>query len=159
MPWFSNNKSNCSWNRYIAEKHRRTMFHTTAVRPKRSGPSILYNTPLKTHFATMKVFYFSHFICKFLYLIYYTCSCSIFLMLLTFAIRPFSLYVIVVKLKTPLTWLRSKFCFSYQITYKKDSTRLRNRRNFVMLGNIYFFINLLHNFISLDSCIDSQGIY
>ncbi len=52
MPWFSNNKSNCSRNRYsitlhTAEKHHPTMFHTDTVRPKRSGPNILYNTTLK----------------------------------------------------------------------------------------------------------------
>ncbi len=33
---------------HTAEKHRPTMFHTVKVRPKRSGPSILYNTPLST---------------------------------------------------------------------------------------------------------------
>ncbi len=31
---------------HTAEKHRPAMFHTATVRPKRSGPSILYNTPL-----------------------------------------------------------------------------------------------------------------
>ncbi len=30
---------------HTAEKHRPTMFHTATVRPKRSGPSIRYNTP------------------------------------------------------------------------------------------------------------------
>ncbi len=28
------------------DKHRPTMFHTATVRPRRSGPRILYNTPL-----------------------------------------------------------------------------------------------------------------
>ncbi len=32
---------------HTAEKHRPTMFHTGTVRPKRSGPSILYNTHLR----------------------------------------------------------------------------------------------------------------
>ena len=31
---------------HTAEKHRPTMFHAATVRLKRSGPSILYNTPL-----------------------------------------------------------------------------------------------------------------
>ncbi len=31
---------------HTAEKHRPTMFHTATVKPTRSGPSILYNTPL-----------------------------------------------------------------------------------------------------------------
>ncbi len=31
---------------HTAEKQRPTMFHTATVRPKWSGPSILYNTPL-----------------------------------------------------------------------------------------------------------------
>ncbi len=31
---------------HTAERHRPTMFHTATVRPKRSGPIILYNTPL-----------------------------------------------------------------------------------------------------------------
>ncbi len=30
---------------HTAEKHRPTMFHTATVKPTRSGPSILYNTP------------------------------------------------------------------------------------------------------------------
>ena len=40
MLWFSNNKSN------TAEKRRPTMLQTATVRPRRSGPRILYNTPL-----------------------------------------------------------------------------------------------------------------
>ncbi len=36
MLWFSINKSNCS-----------TMLHTATVRPRISGPRILYNTPLR----------------------------------------------------------------------------------------------------------------
>ncbi len=32
---------------HTAEKHRPTMFHTAIVRPKRSGPGILYNTSLR----------------------------------------------------------------------------------------------------------------
>ena len=32
---------------HTAEKHRPTMFHTATVRPRRSGPRILYNTPLR----------------------------------------------------------------------------------------------------------------
>ena len=31
---------------HIAERHRPTMFHTATVSPRRSGPKILYNTPL-----------------------------------------------------------------------------------------------------------------
>ncbi len=31
---------------HTAEKHCPTMFHTATVRPRRSGPRILYNTPL-----------------------------------------------------------------------------------------------------------------
>ncbi len=31
---------------HTAEKHRPTMFHKATVKPTRSGPSILYNTPL-----------------------------------------------------------------------------------------------------------------
>ena len=31
---------------HTAEKHRPTMFHTATVKPTKSGPSILYNTPL-----------------------------------------------------------------------------------------------------------------
>ncbi len=31
---------------HTAEKHRPTMFHTATVIPERSGPIILYNTPL-----------------------------------------------------------------------------------------------------------------
>ncbi len=31
---------------HTAEKHRPTMFHTATVKPRRLGPSILYNTPL-----------------------------------------------------------------------------------------------------------------
>ncbi len=30
----------------LIQQHCPTMFHTATVRPKRSGPSILYNTPL-----------------------------------------------------------------------------------------------------------------
>ncbi len=33
---------------HTAEKHRPTMFHKATVKPTRSGPSILYNTPLST---------------------------------------------------------------------------------------------------------------
>ena len=83
MLWFSNNKSNCSRNRHsntllyglmiaysrigiyllevglfdleYAEKHRPTMFHTDTVRPRRSGPRILYNTPLTVLYKTKRL--------------------------------------------------------------------------------------------------------
>ncbi len=40
-----NNCSDCSRNRHT--KHRPTMFYTATVRPRRWGPRILYNTPLR----------------------------------------------------------------------------------------------------------------
>ncbi len=39
-------------NLHTAEKHRPTMFHTATVRPRRSGPKILYNTPLNVNIVT-----------------------------------------------------------------------------------------------------------
>ncbi len=73
MPWFSNNKSNCSTNRYgitlfdleyllclrplhTAERHRPTMFHTATVKPTRSGPNILYNTSLIVPLGLFNIF-------------------------------------------------------------------------------------------------------
>ncbi len=52
MPLFRNNEFDLEYLPWIrplhtAEKHRPTMFHTATVRPRRSGPRILYNTPLK----------------------------------------------------------------------------------------------------------------
>ena len=41
---------------HTAEKHcPTTMFHTATVRPKRSGPSILYNTPLSLSNARLHI--------------------------------------------------------------------------------------------------------
>ena len=50
-----------------AKKHCPTMFHTATVRPKRSGPIILYNTPLTTYdnwyevYALNKIYVFMYY--------------------------------------------------------------------------------------------------
>ncbi len=63
MPWFSNNKSNLEYRLWLrplhtAQKHHPTMFHKATVKPTISGPSILYNTPLRGWVAaSMRCYY------------------------------------------------------------------------------------------------------